>query len=139
MTLDDKQTILSKEKVMKTINYSNKRALVTVVILAAASFASGANAVEPSPGASSRTVRYSDLNLNTASGAKVLYQRIRGAAKSVCGDVDSKRLEEAAVAKACLDRAIVSSVRAVNSVQLNSTAAAHGYEIDSTFEVASLR
>jgi len=122
---------------MKT--FSKNLVLATVAILGVASLAVGAHADESALGANSRTVRYSDLNLNTAAGANVLYQRIRGAAKQVCGDMDSRRLGEAAAAKACMDRAIVSSVSAVNSVQLTSTANAHGYGLRTSFDMASLR
>jgi UrcA family protein len=83
-------------------------------------------------------VDYSDLNLGSTAGANALYQRIRGAAKQVCGDVDSRQRDQAAAAKACMERAIVSSVHAVNSAQLTSTANAHGYALRSSFDVASL-
>jgi UrcA family protein len=36
------------------------------------------------PGAASRTVRFADLDVSSASGAQVLYVRIRAAARVVC-------------------------------------------------------
>jgi UrcA family protein len=36
--------------------------------------------------ATTTTVRYSDLDLSTTAGAMTLYQRIRGAARMVCGE-----------------------------------------------------
>jgi UrcA family protein len=72
-----------------------------------------------------RTVRYADLNLNTEAGVAFLYNRIRTAAEQVCGDVDSRRLEMAAAARACVDRAMFTSVQAVNNRQLTSAYNAH--------------
>jgi UrcA family protein len=57
-------------------------ALVTAVALANSAFA------QEQQGMSVRTVtvRYGDLDISTTAGAKTLYQRIRGAAYTVCGD-----------------------------------------------------
>jgi UrcA family protein len=85
-----------------------------------------------------RTVRYSDLNLNTQAGAAVLYKRIRNAAQEVCGDVGSRRLAEAAAAKACVNRAIFTGVRSVNAPALTSEYNAHA-GVAQPIDVASLR
>ena len=85
-----------------------------------------------------RTVRYSDLNLNTQAGAAVLYKRIHNAAVAVCGDVDSRQLAEAAAAKACVDRAIFKSVRSVNAPTLTSEYDARA-GVAKPINVASLR
>jgi UrcA family protein len=138
MTPEDSQTHLSKEKVMKTFNSKNI-ALAMVATMGVALFAVGAHAAEASPGVDSRAVHYADLNLNTAAGAKVLYMRIRMAAGQVCGDAGSRQLEQAAAAKACLERAIRSSIRAVNSVQLARVANEHGYPVEISFNVATVR
>ena len=65
---------------MKTINYSKNIALATVAALGVASLAIGAHADESVVPVPARTVRYSDLNLDTQAGAEVLYKRIRDAA-----------------------------------------------------------
>jgi UrcA family protein len=39
------------------------------------------------------TVRYADLDLSRVAGAQTLYKRIKGAARSVCGD-QGRRIEE---------------------------------------------
>ena len=119
---------------MKTFNH-NKFTTVAATILGVAFLAAGAQAGETN----SVTVRYSDLNLNTAAGAKVLYQRINSAAKQVCGDVDSRQMQRATVAKACMDQAIENSVRAVNNAQLTHTANEHGYGVATDITVASAR
>jgi UrcA family protein len=87
-------------------------------------------------GVGSQVVQYADLNLNTAVGAKVLYKRIQNAAEQVCGDVGSRQLDQATAAKACVDRAIIASVRAVNRIQLTRLAKAEGHTIEATFNVA---
>jgi UrcA family protein len=86
-----------------------------------------------------RTVSYSDLNLNTQTGAATLYKRIRNAAERVCGDVDSRQLEQASVAKACVDRAIGSSVRTVNNMNLTNEFQAHASGIQRQISLASAK
>lgn len=108
---------------MKTINYSKNIALAAVAALGVASFAIAAHADEVQVPA--RTVRYADLNLDTQVGTEVLYRRIRNAAEQVCGDVGSRQLEEAMAARACVDQAVVASIRAVNSPRLTNTYNAH--------------
>jgi UrcA family protein len=76
-------------------------------------------------GEAARTVRYSDLNLNTRAGAAVLYKRIRVAAEDVCGDVHSWQPVVAKATKACVDRAIFTGVRSVNAPMLTSEYDAH--------------
>jgi UrcA family protein len=119
---------------MKTFKH-NKFATVAVAMLGVVFFVAGAHAQETN----SLTVRYSDLNLNSAAGAKVLYQRIRTAAKQLCGDVDDRQLGRAAVAKACLDQTIENSVRAVNNMQLTRVANEHGHILRRDVTIASAR
>ena len=124
---------------MKAINYSKKFALATVAVVGVTCFAVGAHADDLMSGAQSRAVRYEDLNLGTAAGAKILYQRIHTAALQVCGEVSSRQLDQAAAAQACVDRAIASSVRAVNREQLTRTAGAHGYDVTTSVSLAAAR
>ena len=112
-------------------------ALLIVATLGVVVFGFTAHAGDADLGAASRVVRYADLNLNTAAGAKILYQRIRVAAEQVCGDTGSRQLEQAATAKACVDRAIVTSVRAVNRVQLTHVANANGHVLEAAFNIAA--
>jgi UrcA family protein len=124
---------------MKTINYSKNIALATVAALGVASLAIGAHADESVVRVPARTVHYSDLNLNTQAGAEVLYRRIRGAAEQVCGDVGSKQLEEAMAARACVDQAVVASIRAVNNLHLTNTYNSHFGLAQTDMSVASVR
>jgi UrcA family protein len=123
---------------MKTISYSKNIALVATASISVACFAIGAHADE-ADAPLSRTVHYSDLNLNTHAGAEVLYHRIRSAAELVCGDVGSRQLAESTAARACVDRAVTASVRAVNSRLLASTYDEHFGVAQTDVSVASLR
>jgi UrcA family protein len=124
---------------MNTLKYSQKFAVLAVAALSVAFFAVAAQAGDAPLDVGSRAVRYSDLNLSSEAGAKVLYRRIYYAAVQVCGDAFSRQLDQAAAAKACMDKAIASSVRAVNSAQLTRTANAHGYSVETSISVASVR
>jgi UrcA family protein len=105
---------------MKTITPNSKNFLAAVAAVCLASVTIVAHADEAANGVPARTVHYSDLDINTRAGATVLYARIRNAANQVCGDVDSRQLVVSAAAKACVKRAIYTSVRSVNSPKLTS-------------------
>ena len=110
---------------MKTITRNSNNFLAAVAAVCLASVTIAAHADETANGVPARTVHYSDLNINTQVGAALLYARIRNAAQQVCGDVDSRQLGVAAAAKACVNRAIYSSVRSVNSPKLTSVYNSH--------------
>jgi UrcA family protein len=86
-----------------------------------------------------RTVHYSDLNLNTQAGVASLYNRIRNAAQLVCGNIDPRRLDEAASAKTCIDKAVFSSVATVNNPMLTSEYNARVSGAQKQISVASIR
>jgi UrcA family protein len=65
-----------------------------------------------------KTVRFDDLNIAKAAGAKVLYRRIQAAARDVCPLSISRGPYLAAVQHACIQRAIDDAVRSVNAVAL---------------------
>jgi UrcA family protein len=80
--------------------------------------ASGASAGQPSA-ARSVTVNYRDLNLSTIEGAITLYERLKGAARTVCNGpltgVDAYREW-----RGCYDAAIADAVAKVNSPLLTT-------------------
>jgi UrcA family protein len=66
----------------------------------------------------SKTVRFSDLDISKADGAKVLYSRIRGAARDVCGaSVGNDPIMRLAI-KGCITAAIDKAVKDVNAPML---------------------
>jgi UrcA family protein len=65
------------------------------------------------------TVNYRDLNLSTIEGATTLYQRLRGAARSVC-DGELSGVHAYREWRSCYDAAIADAVTKVNSPLLTS-------------------
>jgi UrcA family protein len=63
-------------------------------------------------------VKYADLNVDSAAGATVLYQRIRAAANEVCPTSDTRDLAAQSAAKACRTHAIAEAVAAVRNPSL---------------------
>lgn len=72
---------------------------------------------EPPP--PSKTVKFADLDIQTAAGAKVLYNRIRSAAEKVCQPVWHDPVLREATA-GCVATAIDNAVRTVNAPQLTA-------------------
>ena len=64
------------------------------------------------------SITFSDLNIQSHAGAKVLYARLKQATKAVCGD-DSYReagsLSRLAETKACYDNTLDEAVSAIDS------------------------
>jgi UrcA family protein len=65
-----------------------------------------------------KTVKFNDLNITTAAGAKVLYRRIQTAAVEVCPAQFSYSLRMEQAQRACVDHAIDNAVKKVNSPAL---------------------
>ncbi|MGO9930887.1 MAG: UrcA family protein [Steroidobacteraceae bacterium] len=66
----------------------------------------------------SKTVKFDDLNISTPAGAKVLYGRIQTAAVEVCPQTIPSDLHTWAMQRACVDHAIDTAVKSVNSPAL---------------------
>jgi UrcA family protein len=121
-----------------TLSTSKKFALAAVAAASLVSVAQFTHA-DSLDGRPALTVHYSDLNMNTDAGVATLYNRIRHAAQQVCGDVDPRRLDEAAAAQACVDHTIASSVAAVGNVQLDREYMARVHAAPKLIYVASTR
>jgi UrcA family protein len=106
---------------MKTQNTNAKTTLIVVGLLAAATLVEVARADEAPVAAPVKTVAYKDLNLDTPAGVQVLYKRIQGAAKQVCGEIEVRDLQGVRAHKACMDRAVAGAVAAVNNEMLTHT------------------
>jgi len=61
-----------------------------------------------------KTVDYGDLNLDTEAGARVLFFRLRSAAKEVCSPLAGRSLSLHSRWQACYDKAVASAVAQVN-------------------------
>jgi len=75
-------------------------------------------AVASEQDAPTKAVRFDDLDISKAAGAKALYRRIQAAAKEVCPLYMSSDLHLVAVQRACIEQAIDNAVRSVNAVAL---------------------
>src|SRR4051794_2291183 len=104
------------------MNTRIKNAKNVLVVLAAMSVA-GLVGVVHAAEVPAQAVSYQDLNLNTETGAKVLYERIRGAANQVCGSVEVRDLPAVRAHEACVEKAVSDAVAAVNSQRLTQTVA----------------
>jgi UrcA family protein len=72
------------------------------------------------PDVPTKTVRFTDLNIQTPEGAKVLYNRIRVAAREVCEiSVGSDPILIGAT-RGCIDTAIDNAVKKVNAPYLTA-------------------
>jgi UrcA family protein len=64
------------------------------------------------------TVKYGDLNVSSAAGAATLYNRIRGAAETVCLPFKNEDLRSRAFLAACMHKAMSDAVNDVNQPAL---------------------
>jgi UrcA family protein len=74
--------------------------------------------MDPAP--PSKTVRYADLNIQTPEGAKVLYARIRSAARDVCDLAVGYDPVLGTAKKQCFDKAVDNAVKKVDAPYLTA-------------------
>ncbi len=98
-------------------NSTRKHGLVAAVTLAL-SMMSGAASAAPLADQPSVRVRYSDLDLAREDGVRVLYARIRAAARQVCADNGTRDLRRLAAARACYEASLARAVGAVDNDRL---------------------
>ena len=101
---------------MKSIKY-----LIPLVALAVSGVASAAT-----PDVRSVVVRFGDLDLNSKTGVTRLHKRIRNAAESVCGQLDTRILGLRAAYDECVAEAVSNGVTAVANPNLSSFHASRG-------------
>jgi UrcA family protein len=94
-------------------------AIAASSVVGAVSFGPAAQSAEQSAVVPSVTVRYADLNLNTAEGVEALYARLRAAARKACGPQPSRALVERIDWRTCYTEALEIAVRNVQSEQLS--------------------
>jgi UrcA family protein len=100
---------------------SNRNKTVRIAMLVGCLLAGSfgvAQAATPADDVPKVVVSYSDLDLSTTEGARVLYKRISFAAQQVCPYQDDKALARVAVNHACREAAIERAVNSVHSAQL---------------------
>jgi UrcA family protein len=114
-----------QEKLMKTA--IKTQPLFTASAVAASFLAFGGaamggkvQAAEPAQSYYTTIVGYGDLNLDSEPGAKVLYARIRIAARNVCSSLESRELTEKKHWQGCFDKAVASAVGQVNNIRVTA-------------------
>ena len=75
---------------------------------------------------SSVVVRYGDLNLNSYAGVAGLHKRLRNAAESVCGNLNSRILGLNDAYDACVAESLANGVAAVGNPDLSDFHARKG-------------
>ncbi len=77
-----------------------------------------------------KSVSYADLDLSNPAGAQALYDRIKKAASSVCGEIEDTQFEHKVFFRECYDQAVANAVAEANRPTLtalyNSTTAPKG-------------
>jgi UrcA family protein len=98
---------------------------VAVALIATSSFS--IVRADTSGDARSETVRFADLNIDSSSGAEILYRRLNIAANSVCRELEPGRsLALVAPHRACIHSALSRALADVGNPTVLAYAAAHG-------------
>jgi|SRR5271155_5556215 len=80
----------------------------------------GAQAAAAQSEALTKVVAYGDLNLDSEQGAKMLYARLRNAARIVCVPLEGRDLSQKNLWRACVDNALASAVVQVNKTRVTA-------------------
>jgi UrcA family protein len=99
---------------MKTRKLTRSATLFCATLAAAAGLLGATDAMAAAQVTRSVTVNYGDVNLATFAGASTLYQRLQGAARTVCGD-QGRTMNELRDWQDCYDGAIDGAVASVNN------------------------
>jgi UrcA family protein len=102
-----------------------KLAMLTLGSLTAALSFGAVNAATPDESPPSVVVKYSDQDLNTASGVNEVYRRIVRASKQVCPEMSIQDLSLQRKVAECRDQAVSRAIRQINNAQLAALYAAH--------------
>jgi UrcA family protein len=93
---------------------------VNKFLLPLAALALSSIAAAGSPQVESRVVRFGDLNLNSRAGVAVLHKRLRNAAESVCGNLNSRLLVLRDAYEHCVADAVTQGVTSVGNPNLSN-------------------
>jgi UrcA family protein len=97
----------------------NMKSMKILMALAALSVTGITAAHAAARDTNSVVVRYGDLNLDSQAGINTLHKRIRNAAESVCGPLETKVLGLREAYDSCVKQAIEDGVAAVNNTSLS--------------------
>ncbi|MCA3712799.1 MAG: UrcA family protein [Phenylobacterium sp.] len=97
----------------------NKPSLALIAISLIALSGASASA-QPNPDEVAIKVSYNGLDINTASGAKVLLRRIEQAATAVCGGEPANRLDRMKTFRPCTKEVVNRTVSKIDSPALTA-------------------
>lgn len=100
---------------MKSITGMNVLAAIGAAAFATLSMSAAAATTAPDEDRRAQIVRFDDLDVSKPAGAKILYSRIRGAARDVCDYSTNGDWLEREAGHACIEKAIDSAVKKVNT------------------------
>jgi UrcA family protein len=95
-------------------------AIIGLALLCGGLTAGSALATPMDRDARAAEVRYSDLDLSHPEAARVLYQRIKRAAREVCGQPDARDLSRYRSYQKCYEGAVEHAVEKVDSKTLTA-------------------
>jgi UrcA family protein len=81
-------------------------------------------------------VHFADLDLSRSAGATMLYQRLKGAAETVCAPLDDRDLARHMSFKACVQSAISTAVAKVDRPALTAYYEAKTNDRNATIQIA---
>jgi UrcA family protein len=99
---------------------------VNKFLLPLAALALSGVAAAGAPTVETRVVRFGDLNLDSRAGVAVLHKRLRNAAESVCGNLNSRLLALHDAYQQCVAEAVTQSVTSVGNPNLSNFHASKG-------------
>jgi UrcA family protein len=67
-----------------------------------------------------KIVHYGDLNLDSEEGARVLYARLRSAAREVCAPLEGLDITSRRLWQSCFDYAVANAVRQVDKITVSA-------------------
>ena len=106
------------ETTMKTTRKTQSKSISYVIAAAVIALLAGVGAprVDAAEQADvlTKNVGYGDLDLNSEIGARVLYGRLRNAAREVCAPLEGTDLNAKMLWKKCYDHAIAAAVSDIN-------------------------
>ena len=111
------------------------RFTTTVMIFALALGFQSAYAAPPES-VPSIVVHFADLDLSRSEGAAVLYQRLNGAAETVCAPLDGRHLGRHMSFKACVQAAISAALAKVDQRALAAYYEAKANPRNATIQIA---
>jgi UrcA family protein len=111
---------MAMKNLIKT-QLNSTASMLSAVLFALICAASGGGALAAEPSQPlTKIVHYGDLNLDSEQGAKVLYARMRSAARDVCSPLEGRDLTGRRLWQTCFDNAVANAVGQVDKTMVSA-------------------